>query len=141
MVQLLLNMPCGCVRKLVLLAVTLLLAAPAAAAASKSHPVEIWVPVLELEGGRKLSFEQVFSSESEVRGKPGFWNRLGNFVVGEGQKHTLIRPYSVVADSRGRVIVSDPGASGVHIFDFAQHKYKFIQRMKERDGMHAPQCL
>ena len=141
MVQLFLKTSCGCVRKLVLLPVALLLATPAVAAASKSHPAEIQVPVLELEGGRKLSFEQVFSSESEVRGKPGFWNRLGSFVVGEGQKHTLIRPYSVVADSRGRVIVSDPGAPGVHIFDFVQHKYKFIQRMKERDGLHAPQCL
>lgn len=141
MVQLLLKkLACGGVRKLALLVLALWMAAPAAAA-SKSRPTTIQVPVLELEGGRRLSFEQAFSSENEVRGKPGFWSRLGNFVAGEAQRHTLIRPYSVVADSRGRVIVSDPGASGVHIFDFTQHKYKFIQRMKERDGMHAPQCV
>jgi DNA-binding beta-propeller fold protein YncE len=99
------------------------------------------VPVLELEGGRRLAFEQVVSSETEVRGQPGFWKRLGNFVAGQGQTHTLVRPYSVVTDSHGRIIVSDPGASGVHIFDFAQHKYRFIERMKERDGLHVPQCV
>jgi DNA-binding beta-propeller fold protein YncE len=116
--------------------------APCTLAGSKSQPSNtIQVPVLELEGGRKLAFEQSFSSESEVRGKPGFWKKLGNLVAGQGSAHTLVRPYSVVTDSRGRIIVSDPGASGVHIFDLAQHKYRFIERMKERDGLHAPQCL
>ncbi len=123
-------------------ALMVLVNAPAASAGSKSQPAgPIQVPGLELEGGRRLLFEGAFGSETEVRGKPGFWKRLGNLVVGEGQTHTLVRPYSVVTDSRGRIIVSDPGASGVHIFDFAQHKYKFIERMKERDGLHAPQCL
>jgi DNA-binding beta-propeller fold protein YncE len=119
-----------------------LLSASGAWARSKPEtPKVIQVPVLELEGGRRLVFERDFSSEDEVRGKPGFWKRVGDFVAGQGSKHTLVRPYSVVTDSRGRIIVSDPGASGVHIFDFAQHKYKFIERMKERDGLHTPQCV
>jgi DNA-binding beta-propeller fold protein YncE len=119
-----------------------LLNASWALAGSKSQPpATIQVPVLELEGGRRLAFEQVFSSENEVHGKPGFWKRLGNFVAGQGVTHTLVRPYSVVADSHGRIIVSDPGASGIHIFDFGQRRYKFIERIKERDGLHAPQCL
>ena len=46
------------------------------------------------------------------------------------------------ADSRGRIIVTDPGASGVHIFDFAQRKYKFIERKeKSKDAMTTPQCV
>jgi DNA-binding beta-propeller fold protein YncE len=119
-----------------------LLNATAAPAGSKSQPASpIQVFALELEGGRRLAFERVVSSENDVRGKPGFWKRVGTFVVGQGQTHTLVRPYSVVTDSHGRIIVSDPGASGVHIFDFAQHKYKFIERMKERDGLRAPQCV
>lgn len=123
-------------------ALMFLLNVPEVSAGSKSQPVSpIQVPALELEGGRRLTFERVFSSENEVRGKPGFWKRIGDFVVGQGQTHTLVRPYSVVIDSHGRMIVSDPGVSGVHIFDFAQHKYKFVERMKERDGLHAPQCV
>lgn len=99
------------------------------------------VPALELDGGRRLVFETILSSEAEVRGKPGFWKKLANLAVGEAQRHPLVRPYSTVTDSHGRIIVSDPGASGVHIFDIAQHKYRFIQRSKDRDGLHAPQCV
>jgi DNA-binding beta-propeller fold protein YncE len=118
-----------------------LLNAAGASAGSKSKQDSIQVPALELEGGRRLLFEGTIGSETDVRGKPGFWKRLGNFVAGRGQTHTLLRPYSVVTDSHGRIIVSDPGASGVHIFDFTQHRYKFIERMREHDGLHAPQCV
>jgi len=46
----------------------------------------------------------------------------------------------VVEDSRGRLIISDPGAIGVHIFDFVQHKYRFLERRnREKDAMMAPQ--
>jgi DNA-binding beta-propeller fold protein YncE len=45
-------------------------------------------------------------------------------------------------DSRGRAIVTDPGANGIHIFDFENHKYKFIERRdKGRESMRAPQCV
>jgi DNA-binding beta-propeller fold protein YncE len=99
-------------------------------------------PDLILQGGRKLSYERSFSSEREVRGKPGFWTRLVNFVAGEPEYHGLVRPYGIAIDSRGRAIVSDPGAAGVHIFDFAQHKYKFIERLeKGRNSMTTPQCV
>ena len=48
----------------------------------------------------------------------------------------------MVEDSRGRVIVTDPGAQGVHIFDITQQKYKFIERRdKRKDPMLAPQCI
>jgi len=40
------------------------------------------------------------------------------------------------------VIVSDPGAYGIHIFDFDQQKYKFISRRdKGKDRLLAPQCV
>jgi DNA-binding beta-propeller fold protein YncE len=99
-------------------------------------------PELLLEGGRKLTYERSFGSEREVKPKRGFWNRLVDIVAGEPEFHNLIRPYSIAADSRGRIIVTDPGAAGVHIFDFAQQKYKFIERReKSKDAMLSPQCV
>jgi len=99
-------------------------------------------PDLLLEGGRKLTYERSFGSEREVKTKRGFWNRLLDIVAGEPEFRNLVRPYSIVADSRGRIIVTDPGAAGVHIFDFAQQKYKFIQRRdKAKDAMLGPQCV
>ena len=99
-------------------------------------------PDLLLEGGRKLTFERSFSSEKEVLGKPGFWTRVVNVVAGEPEYRMVVRPYGIAVDSQGRAIVTDPGAGGVHIFDFARHKYKFIERKeKEKDAMRAPQCV
>src|ERR1039458_3642043 len=99
-------------------------------------------PVLELEGGRRLAYERSFGSEREVKPKRGFWNRVVDVIAGEPDFRNLIRPYSIVTDSHGRVIVTDPGAGGVHIFDFAQQKYKFIQRQdKSQDPMLVPQCV
>ena len=101
---------------------------------------EFWE--MSLDGGRKLSWERSFSSESQVRPVHGFWTKLVDAVAGEPNYRFLVRPYSVATDSRGRVIVTDPGAEGVHIFDFEQHKYKFIERAdKSKNQMLTPQCV
>lgn len=107
----------------------------------KKKPADQHVPDLLLEGGRKLTFERDFSWEREVKPKRGFWTKLVDVVAGEPEFHSLVRPYSVVTDSRGRIIVTDPGALGVHVFDFAQKKYKFLSRReKGLESLVAPQC-
>jgi DNA-binding beta-propeller fold protein YncE len=104
--------------------------------------VDVRPPDLLLEGGRRLTYERTFSSEREVRGKSGFWAKMVNVVIGAPEYKRLLRPYSIAVDSRGRQIVTDPGAAGVHVFDFARHKYKFIERQdKRRDAMLEPQCV
>jgi len=113
-----------------------------AAARSKSQPAgPVTVPQLELEGGRRLLYEGSVNSEREVKAKRRFWGRLLDVIAGEPEYHALIAPYSVVTDSQGRIIVTDPGAGGIHIFDFTQHKYKFISRGKDVDGLISPQCV
>lgn len=114
-----------------------------ARAAKKTDPGGVPAPPdLLLEGGRKLTFERSFGSEKEVLGKQKLWTRVFNAVAGEPEYRMVVRPYSIAVDSQGRAIVTDPGAAGVHIFDFAHHKYKFIERReKEKDAMLAPQCV
>ena len=130
-------------RATVVAAYVLLLVAAMAALGRKDKPSQVPMPPdLLLEGDRKLTFVQSFSSERETRGKLGFWNKMLDVVAGEPEYHRVIRPYSVAVDSRGRIIVTDPGAEGVHIFDFAQHKYKFLDRHdKNKSPMKAPQCI
>jgi hypothetical protein len=125
-----------------ILLLTLLLMSPTALARPKSQPAgPATVPELELDGGRKLRYEGSIRSEKEVKTQHSFWGRLLDAVAGEPDYHALINPYSVVADSQGRIIVTDPGAAGVHIFDFIRHKYKFISRNKDVDGLVSPQCV
>jgi DNA-binding beta-propeller fold protein YncE len=105
-----------------------------------AKPGEMWQ--LSLDGGRSLTWQHSLESESEVKPNRGFWNKLVDVVAGAPDYKFLVRPYSVITDSKGRVIVTDPGASGVHIFDFGQKKYKFIERReKSKDAMLAPQCV
>jgi DNA-binding beta-propeller fold protein YncE len=110
-------------------------------ASQKTKPApEQWE--MSLDGGRKLTFEHSFSSEQEVKPNRGFWTKLVDVIAGAPDYHSLVRPYSVVTDSHGRIIVTDPGAAGVHIFDFAERKYKFIQRQgKSKNAMLSPQCV
>lgn len=109
---------------------------------TKKKPGELPVAELQLEGGRKLTYERNFSWERDVKPKRGFWNKVLDVVAGEPEFHSLIRPYGIVTDSRGRVIVTDPGAYGIHIFDFTQQKYKFVTRRdKGKDHLMAPQCV
>ena len=124
--------------------VAALLLLPGASAAGRSKPkaTSVEVPQLLLDGGRTLTFQRSFTSDRDVRPKPGFFARVFDFVVGAPDLHFMVRPYDVVEDSRGRLIITDPGAQGVHIFDFAQQKYKFVERKdKNKDAMLAPQCV
>ncbi len=111
-------------------------------ASRQAKVADVGPPDLLLEGGRKLSYERSFSSEREVKPKRGFWNKVLDVVAGEPDFHYMVRPYGVVADSRGRIIVTDPGAHGIHIFDFTRQKYKFISRRENgKDAMRSPQCV
>jgi DNA-binding beta-propeller fold protein YncE len=100
----------------------------------------VTVPQIELPGGRKLLYERSFSSEAEVKLKRGFWTKVLDLVAGAPEHHNLVRPYSVVADSRGRVIVTDPGIPAIHVFDFERQKYKFIHRAGKQEIL-SPQCV
>jgi DNA-binding beta-propeller fold protein YncE len=127
----------------VLLACLLLLSCIAASLGRSDKGKQIGTPSdLLLEGDRKLSWVQSFAGEREVRGKVGFWTKVLDVVAGEPTYHRVIRPYGIAVDSRGRVIVADPGAMGVHVFDFVQHKYKFLDRKeKSKFPMRTPQCV
>jgi DNA-binding beta-propeller fold protein YncE len=129
-------------RATALAACVVLMAGTVHAWGKKVKPTPVPMPPdLLLEGNRKLSFVQSFSSERETLGKPGFFGKLLNLVAGEPSFHRMVRPYGIAVDSRGRIIVTDPGAQGIHIFDFAEHKYKFVERREARkDPMRQPQC-
>ena len=120
-------------------ALWLLLPALAAARSIPKTSAAPDAPELLMDGGRRLRFERSFSSAREVRTKRGFWTKLKDAALGEPDYRDLVRPYGVAQDSRGRIIVTDPGAYGVHIFDFAQQKYKFLSHAEGDHALLAPQ--
>lgn len=131
-----------CRAGLIACGVAALLVGPAWASKKTTAPTVEEAPELLLEGGRKLSFERSFSLEREVKPKRSFWTRVVDVIAGEPDFHYMVTPYSVTTDSRGRIIVSDVGARGVHIFDFTQEKYKFLSRKDtDKNPLIMPQCV
>jgi len=122
-----------------MLAGAMLILTPALARSKPATAPEFWE--MSLDGGRKLTWERSFGSESEVKPNRGFWNKVVDVIAGAPDYRFLVRPYSLVTDSHGRIIVTDPGAQGVHVFDFAEHRYKFIQHNSYRNPMRTPQCV
>lgn len=118
-----------------------LLLAVGLSAKSKQKPEVPAYPELQMDGGRRLVFERSFHSERDVRTKRGFLTKLVDIVAGEKEYRFLVRPYSVATDSHGRIIVTDPGAFGVHLFDFFQQKYRFLSRREGKDTLNSPQCV
>jgi DNA-binding beta-propeller fold protein YncE len=122
--------------------VSLLMGAAFAGERTKQSAPELVPQDILMDGGRKLTFERTFSDEREVKSKRGFWTKVVDIVAGEPDYHFMERPYGIAVDSHGRIIVTDPGAEGIHIFDFVQQKYRFVQRReKNKDSMLAPQCV
>jgi DNA-binding beta-propeller fold protein YncE len=108
----------------------------------KNPPESVQIPDLLMDGGRKLSFERTFHAEQEVKLKKGVFTKLFEVVVGAPDYHTMVRPYDITTDSKGRIIITDPGAHGVHIFDFGKQKYRFFSRWDtEKNPMLSPQCV
>src|SRR5215471_1791381 len=70
------------------------------APAKDKKPHQVTVPVLQLDGGRKLVFERAFSSEKEVETKRGLWKRFVDVVAGAPDFKVMQRPYSIVTDSK-----------------------------------------
>lgn len=107
---------------------------------NKNKVGEAGPPDILMDGGRKLSFERTFESARDVQTKRGFWKKVVDVIAGAPEYKTLVRPYDIAIDSKGRLIVTDPGAFGVHIFDFEQGKYKFLERKDAgKEPMRAPQ--
>jgi DNA-binding beta-propeller fold protein YncE len=111
-----------------------------AADKTKTNAVELGPPDILMEGGRRLTYEHAFTSAHDVETKRGFWKKVIDVIAGPPEYKRMVRPYDIAVDSHGRLIVTDPGAYGVHIFDFEQKKYKFLERKDAgRDPMRAPQ--
>jgi DNA-binding beta-propeller fold protein YncE len=65
--------------------------------------------------------------------KPGFLGKLLNFVAGPPEDQPrLVRPFGLVEDSTGRLLIADPGQRAVHLFDFEKHKYQCLKSPRKQ---------
>ena len=86
---------------------------------------------------------RVFSSADDVRRGHPILDRTIDIVAGAADPITHIdalqAPTAVATDSNHRVFVADPGAKGIHIFDFSLAKYRLLDA--EGDRLRIPVSL
>src|SRR5437764_435378 len=90
----------------------------------KDAKTSMQVPVISMDGGRRLQFIGSIFTEQQVNPNRSLWKRALDFVAGAPEYGRLVRPYGIAVDSRGRILVTDPGAMSVHIFDFDKKAYR-----------------
>jgi DNA-binding beta-propeller fold protein YncE len=89
------------------------------------------------ESSVHIRFVREFSSPGDVRGERfPIFDRSLDIVAGPADPHLandkLVAPYSVATDSTHRILVADPGAGVVHIFDFEKSKYSVLRSRDTR---------
>lgn len=95
-----------------------------AAAAMAPPPAPLGAPV---STHPRVEYLRTVPSVREFTRPRGLIARLVTWVAGpDGDKPELLRPYATTLDNTGRLLVADPGARGVHIYDFEKRKYQFV---------------
>lgn len=80
-----------------------------------------------------VEYVRTIPSVREFTKSHSFFARLIDFVAGPADNRPeIVRPYSVTHDSTGRLLVTDPGSRGVHLYDFEKHKYQFLKGPRGR---------
>ncbi|MCL4523126.1 MAG: 6-bladed beta-propeller [Acidobacteria bacterium] len=75
----------------------------------------------------------VDARQVDALAKPhSFFGKLMEIVAGPAERPRLVRPLGITEDSRGRLIIADPGQRVVHLLDIEKREYKFIARGKNR---------
>jgi DNA-binding beta-propeller fold protein YncE len=82
----------------------------------------------------RIAYVQSIAQPLDLGITPGFFQRLGNFLVGS-EEVRLVRPMAVVTGADAAVYVADPGARAVFRFDTARQRAEVIRRA---DGLPLP---
>jgi sugar lactone lactonase YvrE len=90
-------------------------------------------PAVPVSTQPRVEYLRTVPSVKEFTKPHGFFSKMITFLAGpDDDKPELLRPYSTAQDSIGRLLVTDPGEHGVHIFDFEKRKYQFLSGPRGR---------
>lgn len=78
----------------------------------------------------KVTYVKDVTSAEDLGIKKSFWQRLGEFFVGEEERQ-LVRPMAVISVKR-KLYIADPGVKGVHLFDSEDNSYRLLTKSKNQ---------
>lgn len=126
------------------------LGAAALAAALALAPVQAAPPEPEQDTARplvwppppqqaRIRFIKTVAGLEDIEQKKGFLRRLWEFIRGT-EEVRMLKPMALVVDSRSRLVVADPAAKSLHIFDQAKGRYQRLQG-SDREPFELPIAL
>lgn len=81
----------------------------------------------------RVEYLRVVPSVREFTKPRSLFSKMVTWIAGPDEgKPELLRPYATAQDSMGRLLVTDPGEHGVHIYDFEKRKYQFLKGPRGR---------
>jgi len=91
--------------------------------ADEARPAD--APVAPVGRGA-IDYLRSIDSVREFSKPKSVWSKMLEWVAGPAETPDLWRPYAVAQDSEGRLLVADPGARVVHIFEVEPPKYSYL---------------
>lgn len=83
------------------------------------RPEVFWPPPPEV---KRIEFVRAVSTPADVNIRPGIWKRFVSYIAGRGAA-SLVSPYGIATDARGRLYVVDTYLKRIHVFDAAGNRY------------------
>jgi len=91
---------------------------------SQIKPNMVWPPPPEKP---RIEYLYSLSSKADLGIEKSFLSKIWDFIIGaEEKEERIVQPTGVAVDAKGRLLVADPGARCVHIFDRANKSYRQI---------------
>ena len=106
-------------------------------AASSPRPALVWPSAPE---PTRIEYLRTFSRASDFGWKRSLWRKFVDWAMNETDPSVLERPFALVVDSQGRLIIADIGAHEVKIFDARKKSVKSLHGYKGK-SFGSPVCL
>jgi DNA-binding beta-propeller fold protein YncE len=74
---------------------------------------------------KRIAFVKAVSKPEDLNIRPGILKRVVNYIVGRGAA-SIVSPYGIATDARGRLYVVDTFLKRIHVFDAAGNQYFFF---------------
>jgi DNA-binding beta-propeller fold protein YncE len=79
----------------------------------------------------RIRFVQSLTSTEQLKQKKGFFEKLISIIGGsESAKNWFVQPVGVTVSPKGIVVVTDPGAHGIHLLNIGKKEYDFVGTTK-----------
>jgi DNA-binding beta-propeller fold protein YncE len=81
----------------------------------------------------RIEYLRAVATADDMDAGPGFFGRVAQIFVGQGQQDRVRQPYGITVDAAQRVYVADQASRAVHVFDPLDNGYRIHHGTSESE--------